>query len=315
MYGHAMKPSLIVSILLLSICARSFGEKDNRGGIVYGPKAAFNIFAPEGWVLDNESGANQGMPCVLYPKGSSWSDAKTVMYAKIAGTQFEDVNAFVAMAIKDMEKTHGKPKEKIASGKTTDGHDYFINEYPATKTYSQRERVAYVQLPHAVAYIVLSSRDHASYQKDSGALQQVLKTFVYLKPETAQQRDEGLTAKRDAPKVIETDDMKLAMKAGQLETAGKYDEALKLYAQAIDLKGRFTPFVYHNRGMLYLHRAKASQDRQSRIADLQRAIADFQSSIKLGAASHEELNRGLEKVATRANLDEATKLLEEATHR
>ena len=237
------------------------------------------------------------------------------MYAKIAGTQFEDVNAFVAMAIKDMEKTHGKPKEKIDSGKTTDGHDYFINEYPATKTYSQWERVAYVQLPHAVAYIVLSSRDRASYQKDSGALQQVLKTFVYLKPETAQQRDEGLTAKQDAPKVIETDDMKLAMKAGQLETAGKYDEALKLYAQAIDLKGRFTPFVCHNRGMLYLHRAKASQDRQSRIADLQRAIADFQSSIRLGAASNEELNRGLEKVATRANLDEATKLLDEATHR
>src|SRR6266536_1180501 len=111
------------------------------------------------------------------------------------------------------------------------------------------------------------------------------------------------------------EDMKLAMKAGKLETAGKYDEALKLYAQAIDLKGRFTPFVYHNRGMLYLHRAKASQDQKSRISDLQRAIADFQTSIRLGAASNEELNRGLEKVATRANLDEATKLLEEATHR
>jgi hypothetical protein len=67
--------------------------------------------------------------------------------------------------------------------------------------------------------------------------------------------------------------------------------------------------------MLYLHRATTSQDQQSRIADLQRAIADFQSSIKLGAASNEELNRGLEKVATRANLDEATKLLDEATHR
>ena len=79
--------------------------------------------------------------------------------------------------------------------------------------------------------------------------------------------------------MIETEDMKLAMKASKLETAGKYDEALKLYAQAIDLKGRFMPFVYHNRGMLYLHRAKASQDRQSRITDLQRAkLPDFHSS-------------------------------------
>ena len=113
------------------------------------------------------------------------------MYAKIAGTQFEDVNAFVAMAIKEMQKTHethGKPKEKIASGKTRDGHDYFINEYPATKIYSQWERVAYIQLPHAVAYIVLSSRDDSSYRKDSGVLQEVLKTFVYLEPKSVQEQ-------------------------------------------------------------------------------------------------------------------------------
>jgi hypothetical protein len=123
------------------------------GGIVYGPRAAFNISAPEGWVLDNESGKEQGLPCVLYPKGESWVDAKTVMYAQ------------------------------IASGKTKDGHDYFINEYPATKNYSQWERVGYVQLPHAVAYIVLSSLDKANYQKDSGALAAMLKsTFIYLEP-------------------------------------------------------------------------------------------------------------------------------------
>ncbi len=111
--------------------------------------------------------------------------------------------------------------------------------------------------------------------------------------------------------MIATEDMKLAMKAAKLETAGKYDEALKVYAQAIGLKGRYAPFVYHNRGMLYLHRARASQGRQSRMADLQHAIDDFQTSIRLGAASKEELNRGLEKVATRANLEEATKLLAE----
>src|SRR6266498_4256793 len=120
------KPPFVICILPLLICGRNFGQENYRGGIVYGPKAAFNISAPEGWVLDNESGADQGMPCVLYRKGSSWSEAKTVMYAKIASTQYEDVDKFVAIAIKDMEKTHGKPKEKVASGKTKDGHAYFI---------------------------------------------------------------------------------------------------------------------------------------------------------------------------------------------
>jgi len=33
-----------------------------------------------------------------------------------------------------MEKVHGKPKEKVDTGKTADGHAYFINEYPASKS-------------------------------------------------------------------------------------------------------------------------------------------------------------------------------------
>jgi tetratricopeptide (TPR) repeat protein len=177
-----IKSPLIVCLALLFLPAGVPGQEKYPAGIVHGPKAGFNITAPEGWVL--ESGVNQEPPCVLYPKGSSWRDAKTVMYAKVASPQWEGVNAFVTMAIKEMAPIHGKPKQKIASGKTKDGHDYFINEYPATKNYSQWERVGYIQLPQAVAYIVLSSRDQASYQKDSSALEKVLQTLVYVEPKS-----------------------------------------------------------------------------------------------------------------------------------
>ena len=182
--ANIMKTFSAGCIALLLFCLPSFGQDTYPGGIVYGPKAAFNISAPPGWVLDNTAGAQQGLPCVLYPKGSSWQDAKTIMYAKIANTQVEDVEKFVAMAIKEMQATHGLPKQKIESGKTRDGQSYFINEYPATKTYSQWERVAYIQLPKAVAYIVLSARDESSYRKDAPALAEALKTFVYLEPKT-----------------------------------------------------------------------------------------------------------------------------------
>src|ERR1051325_3887629 len=145
--------------LAVSATCELVAQENLVSGSVYGPKAGFKISAPEGWVVDNESGKRQGLPCVLYPKGSSWSDAKTVMYAKMAGSRYEGVNAFVSVAMEEMAATHGKPNEKIASGKTNEGHDYFVNEYPATKRYSQWERVGYIQLPQAVAYIVLSSRD------------------------------------------------------------------------------------------------------------------------------------------------------------
>ena len=173
----------LLALAISSICTL-LGEETSPGGIVRGPKTGFNIGAPEGWVVDNESGKGQDLPCVLYPKAFSWRDAKTVMYAKVASPQWEGVNAFVATAINEMKAKHGIPKEKIASGKTKDGHDYFINESPATKNYSQWERVGYVQLPQGVGYIVFSSRDRASYQKDSGALEKVLQTLVYVEPKS-----------------------------------------------------------------------------------------------------------------------------------
>src|SRR6266550_7750250 len=179
------KISFLALLAISALAPRMLGQETPRGGIVTGPKAAFNITAPEGWVLDTESGKHQDLPCVLYPKSSSWADAKTVMYAKVASPQWEGVNAFVEWAIQGMKAKHGIPKEKIASGKTKDGHDYFINEYPATKTYSQWERVGYVQLPRGVAFIVLTSRDKASYEKDSDKLEKVLKTLVYVGPKSA----------------------------------------------------------------------------------------------------------------------------------
>jgi hypothetical protein len=182
-----MKKILSALLGLSFLCTLSSGKDTYPGGIVYGPKAAFNISAPKGWLLDNSAGVEQGLPCVLYPKGSTWADARTIIYAKIASTQYTDAEAFAGTAIKEMEKVHGLPKQKIETGKTGDGHVYFVNEYAPSESYSQYERIAYVQLPHAVAYIVLSARNEASYRKHVGALKEVLKSFAYLEPKLDRQ--------------------------------------------------------------------------------------------------------------------------------
>jgi hypothetical protein len=179
-----IKRIALLLFLTLAWPGVALSQKTYPGGIVYGPKAAFMISAPGGWVLDNSAGVEQGLPCVLYPKDSTWADAKTIMYGKIASTQYTDADAFVATAIKEMEKVHGLPKQKIESGKTSDGRAYFVNEYAPTPSYSRYERIAYVQLPHAVAYIVFSARDKAGYRKHSGALKEVLKSFAYLEPKS-----------------------------------------------------------------------------------------------------------------------------------
>jgi hypothetical protein len=170
-----------VGALWLCVAVMESMAQPSVGGIVYGPKGAFNISAPKGWVLDPSAGAAQGLPCVLYPKGMTWDAADPIMYAKIASTDYEDYEKFAAEAVADMkEKRPGIKPKRVDAGKTKGGQLYFINDYPATKAYPRHERVAYVQLPKAVAYIVFSADEEANFRKHQDALSEAVKSLLSL---------------------------------------------------------------------------------------------------------------------------------------
>ena len=115
------KLSLLIALLLLATGLKAIAQP-SVGGIVYGPKGAFNISAPKGWKLDPTAGAEQGLPCVLYPEGATWETAEPLMYAKIANTSHEDYEVFAQDAIEDMKKNRpGFKMKRIASGKTAGG--------------------------------------------------------------------------------------------------------------------------------------------------------------------------------------------------
>ena len=168
-------------VLALLVSAMHAGAEQVPFAIVHGPKGAFNIAAPDGWVIDNSAGAENGLPCVLYRKGQTWETADPLMYAKIAGTSSEGAEAFAKKAIAEMKKERGDyTTKRIASGKTKSGHSYFINEYSANEKYPRTERVAYVQMPHAVAYVVFSADSVAALRKHERALKQLLESFTVL---------------------------------------------------------------------------------------------------------------------------------------
>lgn len=147
-------------------------------GIVHGPKGAFSITAPEGWVIDNEAGLEHGLPCVLFRKGESWETADPLMYAKIAGTDVTDHEAFAKKAIEEMTKERGDfVPNRIATGKTAGGEPFFVNEYAPTPEYPRCERVAYIQMPKAVAYIVFSAENKETIEKHGHALLQAVESL------------------------------------------------------------------------------------------------------------------------------------------
>jgi hypothetical protein len=151
-------------------------------GIVYGPKAAYQISAPHGWVLDNYSGRSQGLPCVLYPEGQTWSKSPIIMYAKIASPVYPNKDGFIKFAIESFKKEDEKFAFRIVKqGKTSEGFNYVVNEYDRP-TRSHYEQVIYIQLPDAVAYIVYNTSNPKDRLQHANTVGKVLDSFLY-KPE------------------------------------------------------------------------------------------------------------------------------------
>ena len=73
---------LLIVIVLGLLCGstqsqeQSKNDKGANSGIIYGENHAFTLTAPTGWVLDNTSGAKQGLQAVFYPEGSSWQKGR-----------------------------------------------------------------------------------------------------------------------------------------------------------------------------------------------------------------------------------------------
>jgi hypothetical protein len=175
-----MNRYVAAGFVLLSFLVHAFADQVPFA-TVYGPKGAFNIAAPAGWIIDNTAGQANGLPCVLFRKGQTWQNAEPLMYAKIASTSHEDAEAFVKTAIEAMKKERGDYEVKrVASGKTKSGESYFINEYSPNKKYPRTERVAYVQMPKAIAYIVFSCDGPKALRKHERALTDVVESLTAM---------------------------------------------------------------------------------------------------------------------------------------
>ncbi len=170
---------MIIALLLLTITASTALASDSTeycAGIVHGPKAAFRIDAPDGWILDNKSGRSVGLHCVLYPRNGSWAHSPVVMYAAIADTGQKDIDAFIQHALGEFKSESPDFRHsEFNRGKVKDCQ-YIVMDY-SNGLYQNFERVAYFQLDNAVAYVVLTSNTEDDFKREAHVLLETVKTF------------------------------------------------------------------------------------------------------------------------------------------
>jgi hypothetical protein len=179
----------VVSIFLLLIAGLSLyvpGQKRDDGVdgvILFRPDIKFILKEPDGWVLDTQAGATNGVEAVLYPKGSSWKNAVAVMYARVVHKD-ETQKTVEKVASDDIADFMKQSKESTVKDSpslpTRDKKQAVVKVFydAANKNY---ESVAFIDNDKVVVVIALSSRTKAEYDAALPAFQQLVASYFEVK--------------------------------------------------------------------------------------------------------------------------------------
>lgn len=136
------------------------------------------VTAPQGWVLDGESGRPDGLDAVLYPEGSSWTGARAVMYALVVTSEAPvSLERFIGANMTAARRRSprlavGEPGDLPLS----DGRRATVRTLKGDVR-GNLERVAFIRESRAVVMIVLTSRDPAQYESALPAFESLVSSY------------------------------------------------------------------------------------------------------------------------------------------
>jgi hypothetical protein len=172
-------------VLLCCLGARAQDAKTNsrdmNAGIVYGKDHAFAIKAPDGWVLDNQSGVRHGLHAVFYPEGSSWKESKAVMYVNGAGKSADDtLEKFIERDVAGYLKHSPGLKVLDDEALPVDGKERVLVKRFSGDRAGAFEAVAYVDESKVVVTIVLHARTLKDFDDAWPAFRKLVSSYHFL---------------------------------------------------------------------------------------------------------------------------------------
>ena len=182
-----MRAYLLCLAGLITAFSLSAQEKtppgDSGTGILYGHDHSYYLTPPPGWVLDAESGSDQGLTAVFYPKGSSWADAETAMYATYTAfdtTKKETLADVIAADSTNFKSTSpgisAGRQESIPIGKTRTAK---VMSYSDAAN-SNYEMVAYIAEKKGVVMLVISSRSKNGCINNYKTFESLVRSYRFL---------------------------------------------------------------------------------------------------------------------------------------
>lgn len=171
--------TLSAALMLVTLCApaalaqaKKDDKKEPDGTMLFGKDIVFVVKAPEGWVIDDEGSAKQGVTAILSPKGSSWKESVAFMYVNaVCRCGAKSLEEFIDGDVKKFREH--SPELKVSDGpamKLEGGQEVPVKHFSTNRV----ESVVYVEAGETVLIFVLTSRA----QKDHDASISLFNQFV-----------------------------------------------------------------------------------------------------------------------------------------
>jgi hypothetical protein len=152
------------------------------GCIAYGDDYAFGLAPPKGWVLSCDVSEHSDVPVALWPTGSTWANAKVVMYVNPSkkGSPPQTLDDFVQFSVSQFRKD--KPGVKISPGEPlqTGDHARVVVQHFTGDQWGNHEAVAYIESKTIFAIVVLSSRTEAEYKASYPAFEKLVSSYMFM---------------------------------------------------------------------------------------------------------------------------------------
>ena len=157
-----LRKILFISLLILMMSTPCHASITEMGtGMLFGENHSFFITAPQGWVLDNKSGASQGVYMIFYPVGQTWRDSPVMAYGKSTtkNEKIKTIEDHVNKVINDFHN-HGSPDYVGARQPSIflpDGKEVVIYFFEGDQ-WGNYEAAAYFEEESTINYLVFNAR-------------------------------------------------------------------------------------------------------------------------------------------------------------
>jgi hypothetical protein len=173
---------LILFVLVIQAAAQSQKPDADDGTILFGRDYAFILTEPSGWVIDSTTAKSQDLAAVMYPSGSSWKNAASVMYARVV---YKDeaqptIEKVISADVEDFLKQSTESKASDSpSIQTRDKKQGSVKAFYDGQN-KNHERVAFIDESKVVVILALSSRNKDEYEKSLPAFKSLVGSYFFL---------------------------------------------------------------------------------------------------------------------------------------